>query len=359
MKCHPVDRVQDYRARGWWSEQTIDGLVRARVEADPDRLALVDPPNTLELIGAEPVRWTWRELDVRVDALAAILLDKGVRAGDVVAVQLPNCAELVRVLLAVIRIGAIVTPFPVSYRDHEIGPMLRRTNAVGMITTSFGGQLAEQALRVQPEAPTVRFVLLSWGEEDKPAQSLVDRALVDRHVAALDVDVNDCVTICWTSGTEASPKAVPRCHGDWLAISEGTRQAARLGKDDVLLSPFPMTNMAGISGMFLPWLLAGGVFVPHHPFDLPLFLRQIAEERATYTVAPPALLTMLLRNEKILAGADISSLRQIGSGSAPLSPWMVRTWSERHGIEVINFFGSNEGIALVSDPHDIPDPEHL
>jgi acyl-CoA synthetase (AMP-forming)/AMP-acid ligase II len=352
MKCHPAGRVRDYRERGWWSGQTIDGLVRARVEADPERLALADPPNTAELIGADPVRWTWRELDERVTALAAILLAKGVRAGDVVGVQLPNCAELVRVLLAVIRIGAIVTPFPVSYRDHEIGPMLRRTNAVGMITTGFGGRLAEQALRVRPEAPSVRFVLLSWGEEDNPAESLVDSH------AAPDVDVNDCVTICWTSGTEASPKAVPRCHGDWLAISEGTRQAAGLGKDDVLLSPFPMTNMAGISGMFLPWLLTGGVFVPHHPFDLPLFLRQIAEERATYTVAPPALLTLLLRDEKILAGADISSLRQIASGSAPLSPWLVRTWSERHGIEVINFFGSNEGIALVSDPHDIPDPEH-
>jgi acyl-CoA synthetase (AMP-forming)/AMP-acid ligase II len=65
---------------------------------------------------------------------------------------------------------------------------------------------------------------------------------------------------------------------------------------------------------------------------------------------------MLLHNEKILSGVDISALRKIGSGSAPLSPWLVRTWAERHGIDIINFFGSNEGTALLSGPVDIPDP---
>jgi acyl-CoA synthetase (AMP-forming)/AMP-acid ligase II len=165
------------------------------------------------------------------------------------------------------------------------------------------------------------------------------------------------VTICWTSGTEAEPKAVPRCHGDWLATAAGCAQAAGITRDDVLLSPFPMTNMAGIGGTFLPWLLTGAVFVPHHPFDLPVFLGQLAAERVTYTLAPPALLTMLLHNKKILSGVDISALGKIGSGSAPLSPWLVRTWAERHGVSIINFFGSNEGTALLSGPVDIPDPD--
>jgi hypothetical protein len=44
-------------------------------------------------------------------------------------------------------------------------------------------------------------------------------------------------------------------------------------------------------------------------------------------------------------------------GSAPLSPWLVHTWAERYGIDIINFFGSNEGTALLSGPIDLPDPE--
>ncbi|WP_279581480.1 ANL family adenylate-forming protein [Fodinicola feengrottensis] len=226
--------------------------------------------------------------------------------------------------------------------------MCRRTGAVALITTTRVGDhaLAEQASRVRAEVPSLQHVLTSFAD--------IPDGRAPMHVA----DVNDCVTICWTSGTEAAPKAVPRCHADWLVMALGTQWAARLGPADVLLSPFPMTNMAGISGMFLPWLMVGGVFVPHHPFDLTVFLQQIAENRATYTVAPPALLTMLLHREDLMSTVDVSSLRLVGSGSAPLTPWMVRSWAERYGIEVINFFGSNEGIALVSDPHDVPDPDH-
>lgn len=367
MRCHREGRARDFRARGWWSAETIDRLVKERVGADPEGLALVDPPNTAALVGRDPVRWTWSRLDERVDVLAASLLARGVRAGDVVAVQLPNCSALVQAFLAIVRIGAVVTPFPVSYREHELGPMCRRTGAVGVVTASRYGEhpLAGAALGLTgASAPSVRFVVARG--DDEPAGALAwpedplseaERSTLDTYLAALDTDVNDCVTICWTSGTEAEPKAVPRCHGDWLATAAGCVQAAGLSREDVLLSPFPMTNMAGIGGMFLPWLLTGAVFVPHHPFDLPVFLGQLAAERVTYTLAPPALLTMLLHNEKILSEVDISALRKIGSGSAPLSPWLVRTWAERHGIDIINFFGSNEGTALLSGPVDIPDPD--
>jgi acyl-CoA synthetase len=57
-----------------------------------------------------------------------------------------------------------------------------------------------------------------------------------------------------------------------------------------------------------------------------------------------------------LADADISTLRQIGSGSAPLQEWMVRGWHEKHGIAIINYFGSNEGIALMTDVKLMTDP---
>src|SRR5690606_5960801 len=119
----------------------------------------------------------------------------------------------------------------------------------------------------------------------------------------------------------------------------------------------PMVNMAGISGMFLPWLRTGSVLVQRHPFDLKTFLGQIALERATYTVAPPALLWALLHNDALLSQIDLSSLTRIGSGSAPLQPVMVRGWQEKLGIGVINFFGSNEGIGLLSSVEDFPDPD--
>ena len=63
---------------------------------------------------------TWPELDEQVSRLAQVLLDQGVRPGDVVGIQLPNTVEIVIAFLAIVRIGAIVAPFPVQYRAYEL-----------------------------------------------------------------------------------------------------------------------------------------------------------------------------------------------------------------------------------------------
>lgn len=89
---------------------------------------------------------------------------------------------------------------------------------------------------------------------------------------------------------------------------------------------------------------------------MPVFLRQIGQYRATYTVAPPALLTALLHNDALPAEADISSLRVLGSGSAPLAPSLRQGWHDKYGLEILNFYGSNEGVSLVGTAVDIPDP---
>jgi acyl-CoA synthetase (AMP-forming)/AMP-acid ligase II len=67
-------------------------------------------------------------------------------------------------------------------------------------------------------------------------------------------------------------------------------------------------------------------------------------------------LTLLLKQEGLLDQADLGTVRAIASGSAPLPPSMVAGWQERFGISVINMFGSNEGVCLLSGPGDFPDP---
>ena len=123
-----------------------------------------------------------------------------------------------------------------------------------------------------------------------------------------------------------------------------------------MLCPFPLVNMASLSGFFYPWLELGGTLLLHHPIDLPVFLAQISGERVAYTVAPPALLNMLLKQPGLLAAHDLWALRIVASGSAPLAPWMVRAFEEEHGIAVVNVFGSNEGVSLLSATDDVPDP---
>jgi acyl-CoA synthetase (AMP-forming)/AMP-acid ligase II len=183
-----------------------------------------------------------------------------------------------------------------------------------------------------------------------------DRAAIAAHRAAHEISADDVFTVCWTSGTEADPKGVPRSHNLWISIAWATVDGAGLEDGDVLLSPFPVVNMSGIGGMLFPWLLTRGRLVLHQPLALPVFLGQIVDERVAYTVAPPVLLNLLLLRPGLLEGVDLSSIRRIGSGSAPLTRWMTTTWKERHGIDVLNFFGSNEGIAMVGAPPEVDDP---
>lgn len=358
--CHPEETVRRYLENGWWEPETLPQVLRRRIDAAPHSPATSDPDNLTALTGAVPRTLTWREFDEYIEDLATVLFIHGIRRGDTVAVLLPNSVALSAVYFALWRLGAIATPMPASYRRHELSGIVAATEAAAIVTT---GRLADRELaREALEVAESRAIVFAFGPEipdgavtlDNP----VDEAREDlrKYESALEVTVNDRVTICWTSGTEAAPKGVPRCHGDWLAMGRGVQDGLGLAPDAVVLNPFPMVNMAGFAGSFLPWLVAGGHLVQHHPLDLPVFFSQIARHRVTHTSMPPALLTMLLRDAALRATTDLSSLRRVGSGGAPLPPGVVRGWQEELGIEVLNYFGSNEGVCLLGAPADIPDP---
>ena len=365
MGLHPAERVLEYREAGYWNDDMIDALLRERVRVHGDIPAIVDPLNRDALVDGPFRALTWPQLDEQVSRLAQVLLEAGIGTGDVVGVQLPNTVEIAVAFLAIVRIGAIVAPFPVQYRAYELTHLSHVAQAKLFITASRIGQrpAAAEIAGLRGQVPSLR-VVAAFGADlpdgvlrlDDRIAAAEDRGGLAAHLAGFSPDPNDCVTICWTSGTESTPKGVQRTHYDWMAMCTGTVEGPDLTAGDVLLNPFPMVNMAGINGMFLPWLKVGGLLVQHHPFDLATFLRQVEQHRATYTVAPPALLTTLLHNEALPAQADISSLRILGSGSTPLAPGLLQGWHDKYGIEIINFYGSNEGIALLSTPKDIPDP---
>jgi acyl-CoA synthetase (AMP-forming)/AMP-acid ligase II len=337
---------------------TVDDAIRQVAEQWPDALALADAPNREAFFAGEPLRLTWREVDRAVDNLAVALTAIGAGPHVAVAVQLPNVVELVLTILACGRIGATAVPFPIQHRRHELDYGLRASSARIIVTGT------------RPDRPdqldTVSAVV---DDLDTPVHiATFGSAIVDTGTA-LTVDTTEAaasqgvpagpdevLTICWTSGTTGTPKGVPRTPSMWLASGYFQVDELDLLHDDRILCPFPLVNMAGIGGMLVPWAIVGAVLFLHQPLDLPVFLGQLTSEEITYTVAPPALLNMLLLDDSILAGVDLSHLRKITSGAAPLDPWMVQGWDEL-GVEIVNAFGSNEGAALLSTATSVPDPK--
>jgi len=364
--------IDEYTQRGWWGTTTLWDLFVRHVADRPDAEAVIDAPNRADFAHGAPQRLSWSQLADAVDRFCRLLLDTGVRRDERVLMQLPNGVEQYIVYLACARLGIVITPVPVQYREHELEHIVAHTQAAAVVTfTRIGKPDTGHATAAMVCAMRARHTglraILAWGDDVGPEfvdigrytaipMTDTDRQRVQQAEADAAVTANDVFTICWTSGTEARPKGVPRSHNEWLVVAPSIIEAGQIRAHARLLNPFPLVNMAGLSTAIAAWLVIGGTVVQHHPFSLPVFLQQIRDERIDYTVAPPAVLNMLLQNTALLEGIDFKRLSRIGSGSAPLSEWMVRGFAEQFGVQIINYFGSNEGAALAGNHIDLPDP---
>ncbi|CAM4046610.1 class I adenylate-forming enzyme family protein [Psychrobacter arenosus] len=364
----PKERIAKYKEKGWWQEVTLDDIFKKHTADHPDTMALVDAPNTMELYGREPTRLTWQQSEERVMRYAAMFTRQGLKKDDVLIVQLPNIVDLSIVYLTCARLGIIVSPVPTLYRDNELKDIAQQVDAKAIITASCIGKYdhAALALRLQAASPMLEKVFCLGNVDDSTDVVAVeaellnytddDAALVMDAANKANVSADEIFTICWTSGTESSPKGVPRSYNEWLSIARLISEANEVQSNANFLNPFPMVNMAGIGTCFFAWAINGGTLVQHHPFDLGLFIQQIRDEDITNTSAPPTLLNLLLQNDDMLKGINFDRLRTIGSGSAPLSEWMVTGYQEKYDVHITNLFGSNEGSALMSSYGVIADP---
>lgn len=357
--CTP-ERIAQMIGAGHWGTRTLWDMFVANVERMPAQEAVIDPPNLAAIADMAPRRLSWAALHAEVERLAALLHGQGLRRDDIVIVQLPNSAAQVALYLACHRLGLVISPLPAVYREHEIAQALEVTGARAVVTASRIGKHAHAAMMAALPGIERLFVFgaaLPAGAVslDTPELSTEQLAAMRVQAAGIALSADDVVSICWTSGTESRPKGVPRSSNEWYWQSKGSVDAVGMGPGTRFLNPFPLVNMGGMSAGFVGWLLKGATLVQHHPFDLPVFLQQLRDEGIEYTVAPPTILMRLLQQEALLEGIDFRRLKRIGSGSAPLAPSMIEAFRLRHGVEILNYFGSNEGAAMCGCAADIPD----
>lgn len=340
-------QINKYRSAGLWGDQTIDSRFRANVALVPDRIALVDAPNRADFTDGKAQRLSYAELDRMVERAAAVLGGRGVGPSDIVTYQLPNIVESVIVLLACARVGAVASPLLVQFDVNEIEYVVNKLRPRLFIAARFKSRdLGANALSICAAA----------GCEVMRADELLADA--DRVESALipPTDADDVITICWTSGTEGRPKGVMRTSNNWFVTGRNMVLSAALQDGEVILNTRPLVNMAAIGGSFMSWLMTASTLVLHHPLDIGLVIEQIRAERVSVTFMPPTFFVSLLKNEEIRATADLSSLRLMGTGSAAIPEWAIDGLEREFGIEIVNFFGSNEGTSLLSTVREVPDP---
>lgn len=342
----PDDLAALYRAKGYWRGETFSQLLRDRVEATPDAVAVVGMDQ----------RWTYGELLEKAETAAAGFLALGLKPGDRVVVQLPNLPEFLSVIFGLFRAKLIPVYALPAHRSTEIVHFLRRAEASAYVVADRheGFDYRVLARAVQAEVPELRHVVVV-GEAEEFASFDAFRA-DPASLPTEDADPSDVAFLQISGGSTGLSKLIPRTHDDYLYSVRESAVISKLSASSVYLTALPAAhNFPMSSPGYLGALYVGATVVmspsPSPDACFPL----IEREGVTITglVPPLALLWMQAAPRKT---HDISSLEVLLVGGAKFLPEAARRVRAELGCTLQQVFGMAEGLVNYTR---LDDPESL
>ena len=306
-------------------------LLDARVAAgDGDRACLLAPG----------VRWTYRDLQARVDAIAHVLVhDLGLVPGNRVLLRGANHPTLVACWFAVIKAGGIAVTTMPMLRAKELGTMI----AIAKITHA----LCDASLLDELEAAQVANPFLTTICAYHSAASDGLEARMAAHAApfaAVNTAADDTCLLAFTSGTTGIPKATMHFHRDVMAICAcWPRSVLQASRDDVFTGSPPLAFTFGLGGIVLFPMAIGAAALLLDKVSPPHLLDGVREHGATVLfTAPTSYRAMAAIIAASPAAAPPLRLRKCVSAGEAL-PAATRTlWRDTTGIELIDGIGATE-----------------
>ena len=297
-----------------------------------DRVAVVD--------GVSGAGTTFRSLLAQIDAVAGAMAARGFGVGDVVALHAPNVPAYVTVFHGLLRAGVTVTTVNALATGPDITKQLADSGARLMITVSpllAAGQAGARGAGLTDE----QLVVLDGGVEGYA--TLAD-LLADPHPAP-DVSFDPATHLAvlpYSSGTTGRPKGVMLTHTNLVA---NVAQSLAIGvrPDDVVPCVLPFFHIYGMTVLLNLALRTRARLVTLPRFDLAQYLGVIQDHRATFLfVAPP--IALALAKHPLVDAHDISSVRAVLSGAAPLDEKLAQAVLDRLGdrVRVLQGYGMTE-----------------
>jgi fatty-acyl-CoA synthase len=315
---------------------TIGGNLDATLRAFGDREALVDrsEPGAVR-------RWTYRELNAEVDALAQGLLEKGIGKGDRVGIWAPNCAEWTFTQYATAKIGAILVNINPAYRVRELEYVLNQSGTRLLIaaqrlkTSDYAAMIAE----VRPRCPDLADVVLLGTPQWRSLMHNEGHANLD----GIQLDTDDPINIQYTSGTTGFPKGATLSHHNILNNGFFVGELCNYTEADRICIPVPFYHCFGmVMGNLAATSHGACMVIPAPAFDPAATLEAVQAERCTSLYGVP---TMFIAELSLLQTADydLASLRTgIMAGSPCPVEVMKQVMSRMSMAEVSICYGMTE-----------------
>jgi acyl-CoA synthetase (AMP-forming)/AMP-acid ligase II len=286
------------------------------------------------LDGATGRKMTYAEFEDSVRRQAGGWLEAGLVKGEVVALMAPNCPDYGVVFHAVALAGGVLTTVNPTYTSGEVQHQLVDSGATRLVTVPMFLETATAAIA---DSQVKEVYVIGAADGHTSIASLVGAPLMEQ----VPVDLDDVVVLPYSSGTTGLAKGVMLTHRNLVSNIEQTLGTVDLGADEAFVAVLPFFHIYGMQVLMNLGLRAGATIVTMPRFDLEQFLRLHQEHRLTRAfVAPP--MVVALAKHPIVDNYDLSALRWILSGAAPLSADLAVECGRRLGCEVVQGYGMTE-----------------
>ncbi|HEY0910292.1 MAG TPA: class I adenylate-forming enzyme family protein, partial [Bradyrhizobium sp.] len=309
-----------------------------------DFVGRTDNPERALIVGVGPEGresvMTRGAFDAMADAFARGLLKAGIGRGDRIALLSANRPEYVALIFGAMRAG--IVPVPVNFKFPPA--------TIAQVIGDCGARLViyddERRAAVNPEKfPGVAFVAFD-GRSDGGIASWLDPGPFAPVIPRAD----EPALSLYTSGSTGRPKGVLLSHASHIWVADTRQRDTDLHNERVLIAA-PLYHMNALALAVLV-CASGATAIMLPQFQAEAYIGAISRYRCTWLTAVPPMIAMMLRERETLARADLSSVRTVRMGSAPVNDTLARQIRELlPNARIINAYGTTEGGPIVFGGH--------
>ena len=322
-------------------EKDLTSVVLQRVGELGDKSALID--------GTSGRALSYNELSSQIKHLAAGLNQRGFKKGDVCAVFCPNLPEYATIFLGVAAVGGINTTVNSLYSTNDLIHQFTDSRAKFLITIPA---FMDRALPAADKCGIEEIFVLGEAEGATPFSELLKN---DGIAPEVTIDPkNDLVALPYSSGTTGLSKGVMLTHENLVSDMVLTTSINTITDKDVLIGVLPFFHIYGMVLILNLAIYRGVTLVTMPRFDLEQFLQIVEKYKITcLNLVPP--LVLALSKHPLVDNYDVSSIRLISSGAAPLGQELEQACADRLNCQIYQGYGLTE-VAGASHVNTIPVP---
>ena len=345
-----MDRYQEERAKWKWEVPEYFNFTWDVVDKwaeDRTKLALI----SVDENGDNPQYHTFWDLKILSKKFANYLREIGIKKGDKVFLLIPRIPEFYIAVLALNRIGAVFMPTPTLSTPHDIEYRVNSAEAVAAIVDH---EYADRVDEARPNLPGLKHYIIIGDDREGWVRYEDVMKSASRRLEREDVEPtrsDDPFLIYFTSGTESYPKMV--LHTQSYPIGhKATAYMVQDVKPTDLQWTIADTGWAKTAwGKFFPQWMYGAAVLQWYAkgrFNARIVMKILEEYGVSIFCAPPTAYRMMILQED-LKDFDFHNLRHSLSAGEPLNPEVIRVWKEATGLDIYDYYGQTETVAIVGN----------